>query len=66
MLRNMIRRSRVLRIGVPTVLMAAGAVAAVTAGALAAVGFQDSILDRVLAAGELRVITASSPHSYYV
>ena len=66
MLRKMIRRSRVLRIGVPTVLLAAGLVAAVTPGALSAVGFQDSSIDRVLAAGELRVIIASSPHSYYV
>jgi membrane-bound lytic murein transglycosylase F len=46
--------------------MAAGAVATFHAGALPADGFKDVSLDRILAAGELRVITGSSPHSYYV
>ena len=66
MIRKMINRNRMLRVGVPTVLMAAGAVATFHAGALPPDGFQDLSLDRILAAGELRVITASSPHSYYV
>jgi membrane-bound lytic murein transglycosylase F len=47
-------------------MMAAGAVATFQAGALPADGFKDLSLDRILAAGELRVITAISPHSYYV
>jgi membrane-bound lytic murein transglycosylase F len=47
-------------------MMAAGAVATFHAGALPADGFQDHSLDRILAAGELRVITGSSPHSYYI
>lgn len=66
MIRKMINRNRMLRVGVPTVLMAAGAVASFHAGALPPDGFQDLSLDRILAAGELRVVTASSPHSYYV
>jgi membrane-bound lytic murein transglycosylase F len=66
MMRKMIKRNRVLRIGVPTVLIAAGAVATLTAGALPSDGSQDLSLDRILAAGELRVITGSSPHSYYI
>jgi membrane-bound lytic murein transglycosylase F len=66
MMRKIIKRNKVLRIGVPTVLMAAGAVATFHAGSFPADGFQDLSLDRVLAAGELRVIMGSSPHSYYV
>ncbi len=66
MMRKIIRRNRVLRVGVPTVLMAASAVATFHAGSFPADGFQDLSLDRVLAAGELRVITGSSPHSYYI
>jgi len=66
MMRKIIKRNRVLRVGVPTVLMAAGAVATFHAGAFPADGFQDLSLDRILAAGELRVITGSSPHSYYI
>jgi membrane-bound lytic murein transglycosylase F len=46
--------------------MAAGAVATFHAGAIPADGFQDLSLERILAAGELRVITGSSPHSYYI
>jgi len=66
MMRKIIKRNRMLRVGVPTVLMAAGAVATFHAGAFPADGFQDLSLDRILAAGELRVITGSSPHSYYI
>jgi membrane-bound lytic murein transglycosylase F len=66
MMRKMIKRNRMLRVGLPTVLMAAGAVASFQAGALPADSFQDLSLDRVLAAGELRVVTSSSPHSHYV
>lgn len=66
MMRKIIKRNRVLRIGVPTVLMAAGAVATFHAGSFPADGFQDLSLDRVLAAGELRVIMGSSLHSYYI
>jgi len=66
MIRRIIKRNKALRIGVPAVLMAAGAVATFHAGSPPADGFQDLSLDRVLAAGELRVIMASSPHSYYV
>ncbi len=66
MIRRIMNRNRALRIGVPAVLMAAGAVATFHAGSPPADGFQDLSLDRVLAAGELRVIMASSPHSYYV
>lgn len=66
MMRKMIKRHKLLRVGVPTLLMAAGAAAMLPGGAPPAEGFQDSSLDRILAAGELRVITGSSPHSYYV
>jgi membrane-bound lytic murein transglycosylase F len=55
-----------LRIAIPTVLMAAGAVATFHAGELPAGEFQDLSLERIMAAGELRVIIGSSPHSYYV
>ena len=63
---KLIRRNRILRVGVPTVLMAAGAIAMLQGGEAPAAGFQDLSLDRILASGELRVVTASSPHSYYV
>ncbi len=66
MMRKIIKRNKMLRIGVPTVLMAAGAVATFHAGSIPADGFQDLSLDRILATGELRVIMGSSPHSYYV
>ena len=65
-MRKLIRRNRFLRVGVPTVLMAAGAVAMLHGVATPAAGFQDLSLDRILSKGELRVITARSPHSYYV
>ena len=65
-MKKILRRNRLLRVGVPTVLMAAGAVAMLQGGVPPADGFQDVSLDRILAAGELRVITGSSPHSYYV
>jgi membrane-bound lytic murein transglycosylase F len=55
-----------MRIAIPTVLMAAGAVATFHAGELPAGEFQDLSLERIMAAGELRVIIGSSPHSYYV
>jgi membrane-bound lytic murein transglycosylase F len=51
---------------VPTVLMAAGAIALLQGGIPPADGFQDVSLDRILASGELKVITGSSLHSYYV
>lgn len=63
---KIIRRNRLLRLGVPTVLMAAGALAMLQGGVPAADGFQDISLDRILAAGELNVITGSSLHSHYV
>jgi membrane-bound lytic murein transglycosylase F len=65
-MKNIIRRNRLLRVGVPTLLMAAGAAALLPGGAPPAEGFQDSSLDRILAAGELKVITSNSPHSFYV
>jgi membrane-bound lytic murein transglycosylase F len=46
--------------------MAAGAVATFHVVSFSADGFQDDSLDRILASGELRVITGNSPHSYYV
>jgi membrane-bound lytic murein transglycosylase F len=47
-------------------LMAAGAVAMLQGGVPPADGFQDVSLDRILASGELKVITGSSLHSHYV
>ena len=65
-MKKILRRNRLLRVGVPTVLMAAGAVAMLQGGVPPADGFQDVSLDRILAAGELNVITGSSLHSHYV
>ena len=65
-MKKLIRRHRFLRVGVPTMLMAAGAVAMLQGGVPPADGFQDLSLDRILAAGELKVITGSSLHSHYV
>jgi len=65
-MKKIIRRNRLLRVGVPTVLMAVGAVAMLQGGAPPADGFQDLSLHRILAAGELKVITGSSPSGYYV
>lgn len=65
-MKKILRRNRLLRVGVPTVLMAAGAVAMLQGGVPPADGFQDVSLDRILVAGELKVITGSSLHSHYV
>ncbi len=65
-MKKIILKNRFLRVGVPTVLMAASAVAMLQGGVPPADGFQDLSLDRVLAAGELNVITGSSLHSHYV
>ncbi len=65
-MKKIILKNRFLRVGVPTVLMAASAVAMLQGGVPPADGFQDLSLDRVLAAGELSVITGSSLHSHYV
>lgn len=64
-MRKLIHRNRMLRFGVPTVMMAAGALGMLQPGLAPAAEVQDLSLDRILAAGELRVITARSPHSYY-
>lgn len=65
-MKNILCRNRLLRVGVPTVLMAAGALAMLQGGVPQADGFQDVSLDRILASGELKVITGNSLHSYHV
>jgi membrane-bound lytic murein transglycosylase F len=57
MMKAIMRKHRWLRIGVPTVLMAAGAVAMLQGDAPPADGFQDLSLHRIPSAGELKVIT---------
>ncbi len=65
-MKNIIRRNRLLRVGVPAALMAAGAVAMFQGAAPPADGFQDLSLKSILDAGELKIIADNSPHSYSV
>lgn len=56
-MRKIIRNNRLLRVGLPTVLLAAGAVAMLQGDAPPADGFQDLSLPRIPPAGELKVIS---------
>jgi len=55
-MKAIIRRNRLLRVGVPTLLIAAGAVAMLQGGAPPPDGFQDLSLQRMIASSELKVI----------